>query len=143
MDSTPGTGFERSLRRLASGLLELAQVRLELAGVEAREEAARWGELLLYGALAVLMLSLGLGFLAVFLTVLLWDSHRLVALAVFATLFLTLGGVAFVAARARLQRPAAVFAASIEELERDRAVLDPQAAGAARADGASAGGGAR
>ena len=80
-----------SLRGLAGSLIEFISIRLELVGVEAREEVLRLGELLLYGAIAVVLLSLGLTFLAVLLTVLLWDSHRLLALAVFATVFLTLG----------------------------------------------------
>jgi len=109
-----------SLKGFAASLIELAQVRLELAGVEAREEVHRLGELLLYGALSVVLLSLGLGFLAIFLTVLLWDSHRLLALGVFAAVFLTLGMVAVIAARARLARGSNLWRASVEELARDR-----------------------
>ena len=74
-----------SLRGLATSLIEFTSIRLELLGIEAREEVLRLGELLLYGAIALVLLSLGLTFLAVLLTVLLWDSHRLLALAVFAT----------------------------------------------------------
>ena len=60
----------------------LLRVRLELFGVEAREHALASVELLLAGLAALLFLGLGLGFFAVLLTVLLWDSHRLLALAV-------------------------------------------------------------
>ena len=60
----------RSLRGLAATLLGLAQVRLELLSVEAREEALRLGEILLYGAIALTMLSVGVAFFAIFLTVL-------------------------------------------------------------------------
>jgi uncharacterized membrane protein YqjE len=58
------------------------------------------------------------GFVAVLLTVLLWDSHRLLALAVLAALLLALGGVAAVVARRTL---AAIqwFEASRTELARD------------------------
>jgi hypothetical protein len=72
-----------SLRGFAASLIEFLAVRLELVSVEARDEALRLGELLLYGAIAIVLLSLGLTFLAVLLTVLLWDTHRLLALAVF------------------------------------------------------------
>ena len=81
----------------------LLRVRLELFGVEAREHALASVELLLAGLAALLFLGLGLGFFAVLLTVLLWDSHRLLALAVFSTLFLTLGLVALVLLRQRWQ----------------------------------------
>lgn len=109
-----------SLRGLAGSLIEFISIRLELVGVEAREEALRLGELVLYGAIALVLLSLGLTFLAVLLTVLLWDSHRLLALAVFATLFLTLGALAFMAARVRLAQGSRLWGASLDELHRDK-----------------------
>ena len=114
-----------SLRGFSASLVEFLAVRLELVSVEAREEALRLAELLLFGAIAILLLGLGLSFLAILLTVLLWDSHRLLALAVFATVFLTLGGVAAFAARARLARGSRLFGASLSELERDRQSLRP------------------
>lgn len=115
----------RSLRGLAATLLGLAQVRLELLSVEAREEALRLGEILLYGAIALTMLSVGVAFLAIFLTVLLWDSHRLLALAVFATLFLSGGIVAAWVARDRVRQGSRLFAESIRELQKDRTKLEP------------------
>lgn len=114
-------------RRLIDGVLGLAQVRLELASVELREEVARLGELALYAAIALVLLSLGLGFLAMLLTVLFWDSHRIAALAVLATLFLTLGAVAVLAARARLPRQP-LLADTLDELQRDRDALRAAAA---------------
>jgi uncharacterized membrane protein YqjE len=115
----------RSLRGLAATLLGLAQVRLELLSVEAREEALRLGEILLYGAIALTMLSVGVAFFAIFLTVLLWDSHRLLALAVFATLFLSGGIVAAWVARDRVRQGSRLFAESIRELQKDRTKLEP------------------
>lgn len=114
-----------SVRGFAASLIEFLAIRLELVSVEAREEAYRLGELLLYGAMAVILLGLGLSFLAILLTVLLWDSHRLLALAVFSSIFLTLGAVALVAARARLARGSRLMGASLSELERDKESLRP------------------
>lgn len=103
----------------------LLRVRLELFGVEAREHALASVELLLAGLAALLFLGLGLGFFAVLLTVLLWDSHRLLALAVFSTLFLTLGLVALVLLRQRWQTAQRWFDASLEELRQDDQRLAP------------------
>lgn len=114
-----------SLRGFSASLVEFLSVRLELVSVEAREEVLRLGELLLFGAIAVILLGLGLTFLAILLTVLLWDNHRLLALAVFAAVFLTLGAVAAFAARARLARGSRLFEASLAELDRDRQSLRP------------------
>ena len=103
----------------------LLRVRLELFGVEAREHALASVELLLAGLAALLFLGLGLGFFAVLLTVLLWDSHPLLPLAVFPTLFLPLGLVALVLLRQRWQTTQRWFDASLEELRQDDQRLAP------------------
>lgn len=99
--------------------VQLLRVRLELLSVEAREHAFAVVELLLAALAAVILLGLGLGFLAVLLTVLLWDSHRVLALAVFATLFLTLGGISLLLLRKRWQAGQRWFDASLDELRQD------------------------
>jgi uncharacterized membrane protein YqjE len=109
-----------SLRGLASTVLELLQLRLELLSVEAQEEVLRVGALLVYGAVAVAFLSLGVVFLALLITVALWDSHRLLALALFTALFLLMGGVAAWLARERVRSGTRLFSASVEELRQDR-----------------------
>jgi len=113
-----------SLRSFVANLVGLAQTRLELLSVETREEILRLGELLLYGALALIMLALGVTFLAVLLTVLLWDGYRLLALAIFSTLFLTLGGVAAVIARARWTQGGRLWGSSLNELASDKERLE-------------------
>ncbi|PKO65427.1 MAG: hypothetical protein CVU22_20045 [Betaproteobacteria bacterium HGW-Betaproteobacteria-16] len=112
-----------SLKTLAGTVLELLQLRLELLSVEAQEEVQRLGGLLVYGAVAVTFVSLGLGFLSILITVALWESHRLLALSVFATLFLTLGGVCAWMARERALAGTRFFSSSAEELKRDRESL--------------------
>lgn len=113
-----------SLKGFVSSLIEIIHVRLELITVEARDEALRLTELLVYGALAVAFLTFGIAFLAVLLTVLLWDSHRLLVLTLFSTLFITLGGIAAVIARARIAEGTRLFASTLDELKRDRDMLD-------------------
>lgn len=114
-----------SLRGLAATLVELAQVRLELFSVEAQEEVLRVAGLVVYGVIALVSLALGLCFLAILITVAVWDEHRLVALSVFTGLFLLVGLVAVGQARARVLRGSRLFSASIDELRQDREALDP------------------
>jgi uncharacterized membrane protein YqjE len=109
-----------SLKGLAATVLELLQLRLELLSVEAQEEVLRVGALLVYGALAVAFLSLGVVFLALLITVVFWDSHRVLALALFTALFLLMGGVAAWLARDRVRSGTRLFSASVEELRQDR-----------------------
>lgn len=114
-----------TLKGMGGRVLSLLQVRLELFGVEAREEISRLTELVALVVMACVLACLGLGFLAILLTVALWDSHRLVALTAFTVLFLTLAGVAIGMARARLARGSHMFQASLDELKRDQDALKP------------------
>ncbi|MCW5654615.1 phage holin family protein [Hydrogenophaga sp.] len=115
--------FSASLRGLASTVLELLQVRLELLSIEAQEEVLRVGALLVYGAVAVAFLSIGVVLLAILITVMLWDTHRLLSLAIFTGLFLGLGGLAAWLARERVRSGTRLFSASVEELKQDREAL--------------------
>lgn len=125
-ETAPRRGLAASLRSLLGNGLALLQTRLELLSVEAQEEKVRLLSLLGYGAAAFVLLSFGLMFLAVLVTVLLWDSHRLLALGAFTAVFLT-GGLIALAAVLRLARtPSKLFSASIAELAQDRAAMQPE-----------------
>lgn len=116
-------GMFDSLRGGAASVLALARVRLDLFATELQEEKERAGLTLLFGAGAVFFLSFGLFFLAAAITVLLWDSNRLLALGVFAAIFLTCGGFFAVTALRHARAGRRPFAESIAELKRDAAVL--------------------
>lgn len=112
-----------SLKGFAASLIEIINVRLELFTVEARDEALRLTELLVYGALAIAFLTFGTAFLAVLITVLLWDSHRLLALGVFSALFLGVGIATLLMAMNFARAGSTLFQASLAELARDREAL--------------------
>jgi len=125
-DAERPTDTEAATTSLLSGAkgwlhdgVELLRVRLELLSVEAREHALGVVELLVLGVAAVLLLGLGVAFLAVLLTVLLWESHRALALGVFTAVFLCLGAVAAVGVWRAVQRQRHWFEASARELARD------------------------
>lgn len=125
LSETPRSrGLFSSLRGLAATGVATLQNRLELLSVELQEEKARVLGLLVYGAAALILLATGVVFAAVFITVLLWDSHRLLALGVFSALFLAAGAVALAAARRLAASASRPFEASLTELARDRAALD-------------------
>ena len=113
------------LRQLLADAAELVQVRLELLSLEAREDIGQLLTLSVQAALAVVLLSFGLIFLALFLTVMLWDSQRLLALGIFSTAFLGGGVVLALLAWQRLRRGLRLFRASIQELRADRERLRP------------------
>ena len=113
-------GTAARLRALLADVVELVQVRLELFTVEARQELARLAHVAALGALAVVLLSFGLIFLALFLTVLLWDSQRLLALGIFTTQFLGGGAGLVLWVRQQARHGLRMFAATRDELLRDQ-----------------------
>lgn len=116
-------GLFGTLRGSAASLLALARVRLELFATELQEEKVRAGLTLLYAAGAVFCLSFGVLFLAALITVLLWDSNRLLALGIFAAIFLTCGVFFALTARRYAQPDKQPFAESLAELRRDSEAL--------------------
>lgn len=116
-------GLFASLKGLVGTGVALLQNRLQLFGAELAEERLRLLSLATYGAIALVCLSAGLVFLAAFLTVLLWDSHRLLALGIFSTLFLAAGGVSLALAMRYASAGSNLFAASLAELRKDRDAL--------------------
>lgn len=116
-------GLFASLRGFATTSVALVRTRLELLQVEAKEEVGRLAGLLFWGIAAVLFGVAGLVFLAVFLTVLLWETHRLIALGIFAVLFLAAATLALALALRLARQESQLFAASLAELRRDEAAL--------------------
>jgi uncharacterized membrane protein YqjE len=120
MADTPRPRLAASLRGLIGTGLEAAHTRLKLLAVEIEEEKLRLTALVMNTVLCALLLGFGLVFLAVFVTVLLWDEHRLLALGLATLVFL--GGAVFTATNAarELRRGSRLFEASLAELRRDR-----------------------
>lgn len=125
MAPAPGSLGSR-LRSSIAGALGLLQTRLELLATEFQEEKLRLGALLGYAAAAFFFLGFGAMMLALFLTVLLWDSHRLLALGIFTALFLAIGILAALAAARIGRQGSRLFAASIAELAQDREMIRPE-----------------
>jgi len=124
MSSTPA-GLLASLRGLAVTAVDLLRTRLELVKLEAREEVGRVSGLLMWGIAAVLLAVVGATFFAVFLTVLLWDSQRLLALGIFSALFLSAAGLAIFVTLRLARQGSQLFAGSLAELRHDVEALRP------------------
>jgi uncharacterized membrane protein YqjE len=123
--SSPPESLLVSLRGFATTSVGLLRTRLELFRLETQEETSRITGLLFWGFVAALLAVIGVTLLAVFITVLLWDSHRLLALGVFTALFLAAAGVAAWLALRLARQGSRMFAAILAELRRDEAALNP------------------
>lgn len=118
---------QRGLFASTKGLLgtgvTLLHNRLELLGVELAEERVRLISLVAYGAAAVVCIAAGLIFLAMFLTVMLWENNRLLALGIFSALFLGAGVASLTLAMSLARSGSKLFSASLAELRKDRDAL--------------------
>ena len=116
----PTGGLFASLRQLLFTLLETAQVRLELLGTELEAEKRRIFDALVFAALALVCLALGLVLLGATVILMFPDGWRFAVAGALVLLFLA-GGLALLGlARRRLRHPLGMFHASAQELARDR-----------------------
>lgn len=115
--------WSASLRARLDTLLGAAQTRLALLTVELQEEKLRLARLLFMTVLTALFLGFAAVFAALWVTVALWDSHRLLALGLSTGLFLVLGLAAASVAARTVAAGSRLFAASLAELGNDRDAL--------------------
>ena len=134
---TAGAALQSSLRSLGATLLGIAHTRLELLSLELEDEKQRLLGMLAWGLCALVLANLGLVFLAGWLTVLFWDTHRLLILGAFADVFMLLAVLAVWRVRSLWVASQGWLSASLAELEADRQAL---AAGLAPAAHATPGG---
>ncbi|MCK9514527.1 MAG: phage holin family protein [Ottowia sp.] len=115
----PANTTAARLRRLLANVLELARLRLELLGVEARQDLARLVVIAMQAVVAAILLGFGLVFLALLATLLLWDTHRVLALGVSTAVFWLLGLLLVLRVREQLRQGLRLFSSTIDELRRD------------------------
>jgi uncharacterized membrane protein YqjE len=110
-------------RRAARLIVALAQNRVELLGVEAREESLFLLRLFLTAAAAFLFLALAvlLGTFTVVFAVA--PEYRLLALLVATALYAAIGLVLALVARHKVKQASPPFAQTVEELRKDKECL--------------------
>lgn len=116
-------GLFASLRQLLRTSLELAEVRLELLVADLEFEKLRFIEAALRALLGLMLIGLGMVLVTGFVLLLLWDSHRLLAIGLLALGCLGGGAALLMAAKRRLQQGEGMLAATRAELQRDQAGL--------------------
>lgn len=126
MAAEPKPRLADSLHGIVDAGLQTVQTRLELLALELQEEKLRLSGLAINIVLCGLLLGFGLVFLMVFLTVLFWEEHRLIALGISTAVCLGGGLLAASNAAHEFKRGSRLFAASLAELARDREALKPR-----------------
>lgn len=126
MAAEPKPRLADSLHGIVDAGLQTVQTRLELLALELQEEKLRLSGLAINIVLCGLLLGFGLVFLMVFLTVLFWEEHRLLALGISTAVCLVGSLLAGSNAAREFKRGSRLFAASLAELARDRDALKPR-----------------
>jgi uncharacterized membrane protein YqjE len=119
-------GLFDSLRALIATIVAMAHTRVELFGTELEEEVRRVVALLLGGVLVLALASLALVFSGLVVIAAYWDTHRVAATAWVAIGFIVLAAGSYLAVRQRTQRRSRLLSSTLDELERDLALLDKQ-----------------
>jgi uncharacterized membrane protein YqjE len=125
LDKSPSqaTGPAESARALGASLLALLHVRVELAGIELREEAERRKQMLMLGLVAGLFLVLSLLLVALCVVVFFWDTHRLRAACGVTLVYGAIGTWAFLRVKSAARDSPAPFSATLEEFRKDLDLL--------------------
>jgi uncharacterized membrane protein YqjE len=121
--SSAGLGLFDSAKALLATVVGIAHNRLELLSTELQEEIVRVALMLLWGAIGLFFVFLGITFLALLILIAFWDDHRLLAAALLAGLFAVLAVVAGVAAWRQIAVKPRPFDASLTELAKDEREL--------------------
>jgi len=117
--SRPGGLFD-SVKGLAATLLAVAQTRLEIFSVDLEEEWVHVSSILTWSLAAMFCAGIGVVFATLLLVFALWDTHPLLALGIPAALFLLVAALAWRVVMAKVRAKPRPFAASLEELAKDR-----------------------
>ena len=123
--ATAPRGLFGQLQGSLGTVIELLRVRLALLGTELELEKHRVGLGLLWGAMALLSLTVASVLFCGFVILLLWEGYRLAAVGVLAVFFFGVGLLMLQVAQRRLRANSNLFSVSLAELDRDRATFHP------------------
>jgi len=113
-------GLFDSVRTLAATLLAIGHTRLALLSTEWEEERLRLGSMLLWALVALFCAGAGIVLFTLLFVMMLWDSHRILALGMPASLFVLGAGLSWRVVRIKARSKPGLFSSSLAELSKDR-----------------------
>jgi len=119
-----GSGLAGSIKRLLSTLTQIASVRLELLANELQEERLHLEQRLVCFFAALVCFAMTALLLTVFIVVLFWDSHRLLAIGGLSAVFFVTGVMLVMRLQQMTQKKSRLFADSLAEFAKDREQLN-------------------
>lgn len=118
--SSPVSGLWGALHTLGDSLFAILQARVELVSLEVHEEKFRLVQIFVWISSAIFAAAMALSFVSLTIVYFFWESARLQALGGLAAFFSLTFIVILVAFRRYLAKQPEPFAATLEELGKDR-----------------------
>jgi uncharacterized membrane protein YqjE len=112
-----------ALGKFGTTLLALLGTRIELLGVELREETLRVQRILVVGIVAAFCLGAALLLASALLVLALWDRYQLLGLAAVTALYAAIGGLLLAHVRSSIRSGPAPFSATVRLIEEDLELL--------------------
>lgn len=112
-------GLLGSLKSITALFVAIAHNRLNLLSIDLEIAREQTVSVLMMVLVALFCLCFGALLLALFVVVIFWDTHRLIALGGVTGLFILIGGVCLLRVLKALKTMPATFEASLAELAKD------------------------
>lgn len=125
-ESPASRGFLDSLRDLGGGLIESVHDRVQLVSAELHEEKLRLIQIFLWIVATVFVAMLAMTFASLTLVYIFWDTARLAVLCGLTAFYIIGLGVIVIFFRRFIARQPRPFAATLQELQEDRACIPPE-----------------
>jgi uncharacterized membrane protein YqjE len=125
----PVSSLFKSISNLFATLIAIAQTRVELLTTELQAEVQRSGEIIVWTLVALLSASMALLWIAIFIVVLLWDSHRVLAGLSVIVFFSLITLIAALVLRAKIRGKPRLLEGTRAELAKDREQLSRRGRG--------------
>jgi len=113
-----------SAKQLLSTLLSVVSTRLDLLANELQEERLHLTQMFVLGLFALFCFGMGILLLTVFVAVLFWDNHRLVAFGALSFIFFATSALLAMLLRSKAQQKSRLFSASLAEFAKDGTHLE-------------------
>jgi uncharacterized membrane protein YqjE len=113
-----------SLKGLGRTFVEILSDRLETLSLDIKEDRIRFVSLLMLGAFAFFLLSLGIILGVLWLVLTFWNSDRILVIGILTAMFAIAGLVLLFLLVRRLDRLPGAFEGTIAELDKDREAFE-------------------
>jgi uncharacterized membrane protein YqjE len=118
-DRETSGGIFHSLRQLGATFVAILHTRIEIVATEFEEERVRIRRGLLLAVVAGFCLAVATLLAVIFLVVLFWDTHRLIAIGVLFLVFFGVGVLSVLRLAHHARTRPRLFAATLSELVKD------------------------